>query len=121
MPQKAFTADLPHPATRLRVEYDREQGFFRSFVVQIEYHITAPQNGPNGYHPVARFDHDIAGSHDVRFEGLHMDILDPGPHKVRVLWNFPPKPLDQYLGYAEQYLRTHHDRLVNDFEKRNGL
>lgn len=76
------------PYARIRRELVTEQGEVRRFVAQLEYDVAATPTGQStpDWRTVARFDHDISGeqSHDVREEGLHMDIYRNG-EKERVI------------------------------------
>ena len=112
------------PYARIRRELETEQGQVRRFVAQLEYDIEATPTGQNtpDWRTVARFDHDITGeqSHDVREEGLHLDIYRDGEkHQVRT--GFPPVPLNRAFRYSEDYLTQNADRLLTQFERWHGL
>jgi hypothetical protein len=116
-----YTKWTDYPRTRLRFYTKRQVGIMIEFVVQLEYNLQPEHYAEDDFTPVARFDHDITGPHDVRNEGLHMDVLDLGPRKFEVYRNFPPKALDKCPDYAEKVLLKYHDQLVSAFERRNGL
>jgi hypothetical protein len=112
------------PYARIRRELATHQGRVQSFVYQLEYDIQATPTGqstPN-WRTVARFDHDISGeqSHDVREEGLHLDIYRDG-EKEDVLRGFPSVSIEHAPRYAEEYLKRHADRLLQRFEQWHDL
>lgn len=112
------------PYARIRRELETEQGQVRRFVAQLEYDIEATPTGQNApdWRTVARFDHDITGeqSHDVREEGLHLDVYRDG-EKYDVIGRFPPIPLERAPRYAQEYLERHADRFLQQFEEWHDL
>jgi hypothetical protein len=121
MPTRKFTRVLDYPSTRLRFYLKRERNVTAAFVIQLEYNIQPSWTQPNDFHPVVRFDHDITGPHDVRDEGLHMDVLLVGDRKFDVLRGFPSMSLNKYPPFCVWFIEHEHDRLVREFEKRNGF
>jgi hypothetical protein len=107
------------PYARIRRELVTEQGEVRRFVAQLEYDVAATPTGQStpDWRTVARFDHDISGeqSHDVREEGLHMDIYRHG-EKERVITDFPPVPLAIAPRFCEETLEARADALLERFE-----
>jgi len=112
------------PYARIRRELSVDEGMVTRFVFQLEYDIRATPTGENTpeWRPVARFDHDVDGqqSHDVRDEGLHLDLYRDG-EKYEVLTNFPPVSLPRTPRYAQEYLERHADRLLQQFEEWHDL
>jgi hypothetical protein len=112
------------PYARIRRELTTHQGRVRSFVYQLEYDIEATPTGENtpDWRTVARFDHDVSGeqSHDVREEGLHLDIYREG-EKEDILRRFPAVSIEYAPRYAEEYLKRHADRFLQQFEEWHDL
>lgn len=112
------------PYARIRRELDTERGEVRRFIAQLEYDIEATPTGENSpeWRAVARFDHDSSGeqAHDIRDEGLHLDIYR-NEEKYRVLTEFPPVPLDRAPRYCQEYLERYADRLLERFERWHDL
>jgi hypothetical protein len=86
------------------------------FVLQLEYQLE------DGWTEVFRFDHDPTseGGHDVRTEGLHMDVYCNG-RKVETEDVFPPLEAGDALGFAEEHLSKHSERYINRFEQWRDL
>ena len=93
------------------------------FTFQLEYHLGNVSPYPNCWRPIARFDHNQHSKkgHDIRDEGLHMDIIDADNTKFDVRRGFPHVPIEDAPEYCENYLLEHHDTLTAKFEQRNGL
>lgn len=93
------------------------------FVVQLEYNVGHRTTRPDpSLEVVARFDHDATstGGHDVRREGLHMDVYRDGERVLRGR-GFPKIPPGAAMRYAELYLSRNADRLVARFERWHGI
>lgn len=106
------------PAT-LHVEYGREGGRVTYFVVLVFHYATGvPGRGPP--RPVVGFDHDERGRrtpHDVREEGLHMDVYRCG-EKHHVVTDFPPVySAEDALSTAIRHARTNAEPYVTRFER----
>jgi len=112
------------PYARIRRELVIEQGDIFRFTYQLEYDIQATPAGGNApdWRPVARFDHNIdpKHGHDIRDEGLHLDIYRDG-EKYRVFTKFPPVPLPRAPRYSEEFLEREADRLLEQFERWHDL
>lgn len=72
--------------------------------------------------PVARFDHNASSNdgHDIRDEGLHMDLYRGGK-KDTVYTDFPPVPLKQAPDFCERYLEKNAEKYLHWFEKDHGI
>lgn len=106
------------PAT-LHVEYGREDGGVLYFVVVLLYYVTGvPGDGKS--RAVVGFDHDERGQrtpHDVRAEGLHMDVYRNGT-KSEVVTDFPPVySAEDALSTAIRHTKTNAARYVRRFER----
>ena len=112
------------PYARIRRDLATDQGQVRSFVYQMEYDIEATPTGQNtpDWRTVARFDHSISGehSHDVREEGLHLDIYRD-EEKEEVITDFPPVRLEFAPRFCEELLKSEADALLERFERWHGL
>lgn len=117
-----FEKWVDHPLTRLRVQFGTDSGDVKKFTVQLEYDISSTRIG-QAWRPVARFDHNPFSKkgHDIRDEGLHMDVLNADYSKHDVLRGFPPVQVNDAPAYCETYLQRNHDTLVAAFEKRNKI
>ncbi|MFB6269082.1 MAG: hypothetical protein ABEH83_04005 [Halobacterium sp.] len=106
------------PATIL-VEYGREGGRVVYFVVLLYYYARGvPAEGEP--EPVVGFDHDERGErtpHNVRTEGLHMDVYRGG-EKYYVKTDFPPVySAEDALSTAIRHTKTNAPSLVSRFER----
>jgi len=114
--------DWPH--ARIRRELDTEQDTVTRFVVQLEYNIATIDSGYEDpeWRVVARFDHDVTseGGHDIRDEGLHLDIYRDGRRYERSR-SFPRLSVGRAMRYAEAYLQTHSEQLLGRFEEWHDL
>lgn len=117
-------SDLPPvwihwPFARIRREITTDGGTVRQFVMQLEYDIQAEYSGQNApeWRTVARFDHDphLGQGHDIREEGLHLDIYRHEEKSV-VRRQFPPVALDSAPRYCERFLAKNAERLLGQFE-----
>lgn len=110
------------PTARIRRELDVSRGVPIRFVYQLEYDLEATSDGrpPHDWRTVARFDHATDGHHDVREEGLHLDVYRDG-EKYRTTYDFP----DVRIGYAptfcERYLLENAETLLERFEQWHGV
>lgn len=98
--------------TRVYTFLRLDRGIPRAFVVQLECRVR------DSWHEVVRFDHDMdaAGGHDVREEGLHMDVYRDG-EKVRVERDFPDVELTDAPAYCVDHVTTKHDHYVSRYER----
>ena len=112
------------PYARIRRDLKTERGEVIQFLAQLEYDIEATPSGQNSpeWQTVARFDHnsDSQQGHDIAEEGLHLDIYKDGD-KYRVFTGFQYVPLKRAPRYCQEYLSTHADRLLAQFEEWHGL
>lgn len=111
-----YTKWVRYPDAQLRFSMDTEHGTPTRFVVQLERLVN------DEWREVVRFDHDNEGelSHDIREEGLHMDIYrDREKHLARR--NFPPMRLNIAPAYAQAYIESEADRLLKRFDQWHNL
>lgn len=71
---------------------------------------------------VARFDHNphSVNGHDIRKEGLHMDIRDPDGTERRAT-GFPDVPVNQAPRWCEEYFKQNHHRITARYAKLAGI
>lgn len=105
------------PQARIREGTTIENGTVVRFVRQVEYRI-----GGN-WCPVVRYDHGPAPSeHDVRDEGLHIDVYRDSEkdeqHSRRLA---PPESAARALTRAEDHLIGHLIEHINRFEQWHDL
>ena len=112
------------PYARVRREWGADAGEVSYFLVQLEYDVEATPTGKNNpdWQTVARFDHnpDTEEGHDIREEGLHLDVYKHG-EKHKVKRGFPPVPPGHAIRYCERYFERHAGRLLEQFERWHGL
>ena len=108
------------PYARIRRELETRNGEIVRFVYQLEYNMEASEDGlpPHDWQEVARLDHDREApmGHDIREEGLHVDIYRNGK-KVLTSYDFPPVPLSEAPAFCEEYLQDNADFLISRFEE----
>lgn len=122
-PDISYQDFIDYGQTQLRTEIWTEQGSVDAFRVQLEYDMNSesylPEADPD-WCAVARFEHtpnSQTGAHDIREEGLHLDLCANGStHRKRR--NFPPVPVNEAVEYCQDHLLQEHDRLVRLYEKR---
>lgn len=106
------------PGARLRLGHSRDHGEVTAFVVQLEYHLendgTAGEAGQ--WVEVVRSDHDStgAGGHDVRQEGVHLDVYHSG-EKDHTEQLTGPLPTDDAFDAAEERITEDAERYVKRF------
>jgi hypothetical protein len=106
-----YRRTVSHPDGQLRYGYETDDGRVRWFTVQLECWVDGE------WQPVARFDHDPDAEmgHDVRTEGVHMDVYRNGEkHEVRR--DFPRLDPNAALSFAINYLSEHSQRLIERYE-----
>jgi hypothetical protein len=112
------------PYARVRRERDIQRGEIQYFISQLEYDIQATPVGDNkpDWRIVARFDHntDPDRGHDIREEGLHLDIYKYGEkHKVRD--NFPYISLSAAPEFCDRFFKQNAPKLLHQFERWHNL
>lgn len=108
-----------HPSVTIHVEYGRENGRIVYFVVVLYYYVTGvPGDGEPS--AVIAFDHDERGKrtpHDVRDEGLHMDVYRD-TETVAVVSDFPPVySAEDALSTPIRHTKTNAATYVGRFER----
>lgn len=109
----------PTSRIRSRVQYDHPT--LAEFCFQLEYnHSLNESGGPTDWDVVARFDHNIQGIHDVREEGLHMDLF-PNTDQAKKVWNFRERPIHMYPQYCRDFLERHASHYLGRYERVVGI
>jgi len=118
-----YQHEIRPPYVRKRFHLVTERGVPIEFTIQLEYDRSRIAAGPDRWGPLARFDHNqnAIDGHDVRQEGLHLDLLDPDGSKHDVRRSFQYRHIKQYPPYCEDYLEKYCDTLVRDYERRNDI
>lgn len=114
---REYTRLLPGPL-RLRLGYTTDRGEVRRFLVQLEYAVGGE------WLEVVRYDYDPGAAeemaHDVREEGLHIDMYRDG-EKVDTRQVSGPIEPDEAFDRAEEHLETHLQTIVERFERWHGI
>lgn len=118
---REWTSDVDLGRTRIRYGLTTERGIPVEFLVQLEYRDPESNRGwrwnPDAWYAVARFDHERDGPayRDIEETGLHLDVLRPDGTQLPKRHDFPPVQINQAMRYADDYLRHHHDFLIERF------
>lgn len=118
-----WSQETVQPPARLQERIYWNGSIVTEFCVQLEYnpnhylHYTDPD-----WLQVARFDHNVDENqgHDIRNEGLHLDIYDQHG-KAFVDTDFATPPLREAPGFCRDYLERYKDRYLAEFERRIGV
>ncbi len=110
------------PQVKIRREWSIVHGNVCKFVLQMEYDLEASVDGrgDSNWVPVARFDHDVDGPHDIREEGLHLDVYRDGK-KYRRTEDFSLVSPNEAIAYCEQYFIENAAYLLGRFENWHGI
>jgi len=111
---REFTSTLGHRVRR-RVGFDTDRGVVTRFVVQLEYRID------DDWFEVVLFDHDPASEHghDVRKDGVHMDVCRDG-ERIRSEEVFPPMSPNDAFTFVEEHFGEHVEGYLRRFERWHG-
>jgi len=115
---------ISYPYARIRRVLETDRGLITAFNYQLEYDIQATpsaQHNPE-WKTVARFDHNVDPNqgHDIREEGLHLDIYRDG-EKYRVRRHFPYVPLERAPRFCVVFFQQNADNLLQQFERWHDL
>lgn len=104
-----YVQSVHAPIVRRRTVVETEQGEVLSFCIQLEFNHAPEYGEPDQWEYIARFDHKPASldGHDIRQEGLHLDIRDPRGEDKKYT-NFPPVEVTHAPDYAENYLEKNY-------------
>jgi hypothetical protein len=104
MSKREYVAMLHGPIVRRRSIIEVEQGEISAFCVQLEFNHSPAVDQSHDWRYIARFDHkpENMEGHDIREEGLHMDLHHPKQHD-RTYTGFPPVPLEDAPGFAADH------------------
>lgn len=111
------------PTARIRKRVFWNGSIVTEFCIQLEYNRSVHYKMEEAaYHEVARFDHNIAPNrgHDIREEGIHMDLFPRTDHEQKV-WDFPPYPLRQAPQFCREFLEEHRAYYLGRFEPIVGV
>ena len=100
--------DITHPDGRLWYSFETEGKQVTEFVVQLECWVDGD------WKEVARFDHDPE-VHDIRKEGLHMDVYRAG-EKHHVERDFPQLNPKAGLNFSISYLQARNEQLIERYK-----
>lgn len=120
---KDYLDDLNWPHLRRRTRFEHQQGAVAWFLIKLEYNRNPRVMENDDWCGIARFDHNpnALNGHDIRTEGLHLDILDEHGNKVDVKRGFDSYSPNKAVGFCERYFRRHGATLAEDFERRAGI
>ena len=103
---------------QLRIGHSSQKGTITRFVVQLEYWLDG------AWRQVVRYDHDPDApdemAHDVRTEGLHVDVYRDGV-KERTRRISGPLPANVAFNSAEEHLHEHLQDIVERYERWHGI
>lgn len=118
-----YCYSLQYSLLQVRTAFGTVRGDVVWFVVKLEYNThERPMEGED-YETIARFDHnpDGANGHDIRDEGLHMDVRVPGGPDKRV-WDFPTElRVNEAPKWCEEYFDVNHAALAREFCENYGF
>ena len=108
------------PGAWLRVRFRTVDGVPTRFVVQLEFWepVRVGDDIVVEQHQVARFDHDASGDayHDIREDGVHLDLYDRRGEKVRVARSgFPDWPPEVAIAKCQTFLVENAESLLEWF------
>jgi hypothetical protein len=100
------------PIARRRTYLDTDKGELRRFYVQLEYNRRPSFDQRDDWVDIARFDHQPGNEygHNIRKEGLHMDLCHPSESDRRVT-DFPRVPLKQAPYFCEDYFDRNYNEI----------
>lgn len=107
------------PTARIRERIYWDAPTVTEFCIQLEYNNGLHKEGISAeWVPVARFDHNVSPTrgHDIREEGLHMDLF-PGSVEERRVEGFPDVSLIQAPVWCRDYLEAEHQHYLMRLEK----
>lgn len=80
------------------------------FVVQLEYNLEPAPTADDNWDVVARADHqpEMSWGHDIREEGLHIDLYENG-EKVEREWYYSDIPVNEAPEWCETQFKKYSD------------
>lgn len=123
MRKKEYTIPIHLPYTQIRSIFRIETGDVATFVVKLEYNVAENPPFLERWNTVARFDHNplSKNGHDIREEGLHMDLCEPYEMKDQRARGFPEVRVNEAVDFCERYFKRRHLRLTKRFCKKWGF
>lgn len=116
---------LSWPSEQLRFEIQTRGGVPTRFVFQLEYNHEPSPERESDWRQVVRFDHDEDGEHDVREEGIHMDVHYQSGEKAAQVRGFPDLDIREVPPYCERHIEENYqfyvDNYKNDWEDLSRL
>jgi hypothetical protein len=111
MNDSTYVETIHAPVARRRTYLDTHKGAIRRFYVQLEYNRRS-SGVEDDWVDIARFDHQPENErgHDIRKEGLHMDVCHP-KEKDRKVTDFPNVELASAPEFCESYFDQNYDRI----------
>jgi len=126
MRQKRYRNDLDADAAifvEMRMDHLLPGPILRAWTVTLATDVEPITSKRSEYTPVARSDHDPASDygHDVRVEGVHVDVLDRDGDTVRTidedhLPGDPPETVTSALKYVERHFSDRYEDYLQEFE-----
>lgn len=125
--ERTYVSEIDDPYTRLRVYLRTEQGAIVQFVLKLEYNVTQWEGGAEEeWQPVARIDHNQVDpwGHDLREEGLHLDLIQPDGTEVKTFKPFGPNDpretpsVDEAFAEAKRFLELEANEIISEYEAR---
>lgn len=109
------------PVARRRTYLDANSGEVQRFYVQLEYNRCLPFDEPDDWIDIAWFDHqpDNENGHDIRKEGLHMDVRHPNGFDRKVT-TFPNVDRNKAPHYCERYFNKNYEEICIRYAKWAG-
>ena len=109
-----------HVRTRTCINTDR--GDIHAFYVQLELNLSPDPTSPDNWVDVARFDHQPERNlgHDIRIEGLHMDLCHPSENN-RKITDFPHVDIDDAPQFCERYFEKNYRSICKQYAEWKGL
>ncbi|WP_425606569.1 DUF7718 family protein [Halomontanus rarus] len=111
------------PTARIRERIYWDAPIITEFCIQLEYNVGLHYEMEDSiWRAIARFDHNVSPNrgHDIREEGLHMDLF-PKTENERKVWDFPRVPLRDSPRWCREFLEQRHRHYLLRYEKNGSL
>lgn len=99
------------------------KGDVRAVYVQLEYNLAQRCDGKGDWTDIARFDHNPSSEegHDIRREGLHMDIVHPNGDDRKTTHFAPGIKVNSAPGVCEDYFDKNNEKICRKYANWKGL
>jgi len=116
MNDTTYTVDIHAPYVQRRTYLDVAKGNVQRFYVQLEYNKGYRYKQDDDWEDIAWFDHQPENElgHDIRDEGLHMDIYHPTATNRKVT-EFPNVDLSSAPGFCERYFDKNYREICSRY------